>query len=105
MNKELTSFYVLGIIRSFAFLIVLCIMFVVSESLTSYLYDEKDLPEISFISGLVLSIGAAFTASRRKPQNQEPSKLVFILVSSLLNFGILSVGLFLIRKFFPGWIA
>ncbi|PJZ50888.1 hypothetical protein [Leptospira saintgironsiae] len=105
MNKDLTSFYVLGFIRSFVFLIVLCIMLVVSESLSSYLYDKNELPEISFISGLVLSIGAAFTASRHKSQDKEPSKLVFILVSSILNFGILLVGLFLIRKFFPGWIA
>lgn len=105
MNKDLTSFYVLGFIRSFVFLIVLCIMIVASESLSSYLYDKNELPEISFISGLVLSIGAAFTASRSKSQDKEPSKLVFILVSSILNFGILLVGLFLIRKFFPGWIA
>ncbi|TGK37683.1 hypothetical protein [Leptospira andrefontaineae] len=105
MNKNLTSFYVLGFIRSFVFLIVLCIMLVVSESLSSYLYDQKDLPEISFISGLVLSIGAAFTASRRKFQDKEPSKLVFILASSIFNFVVLLVGLFLIRKFFPGWIS
>ncbi|TGN02866.1 hypothetical protein [Leptospira dzoumogneensis] len=105
MNKNPTSFYVLGFIKSFVFLIVLCIMLVVSEYWSAYIYDKKDLPEISFISGLVLSIGAAFTASRRKPQDKEPAKLVFILVSSILNFGILSVGLFLIRKFFPGWIA
>ncbi|TGL34724.1 hypothetical protein EHQ52_09520 [Leptospira koniambonensis] len=105
MNKDLISFYVLGCIRSFVFLIVLCIMLVVSESLSSYLYDKNELPEISFISGLVLSIGAAFTASREKSQENKPSKLVFILVSSLFNFAVLLVGLFLIRKFFPGWIA
>ncbi|MEI1277798.1 hypothetical protein V6Z05_05680 [Leptospira venezuelensis] len=73
--------------------------------MSSYLYDEKDLPEISFISGLVLSFGAAFTASRRKSKDKVPPKLVFIPVSSTFNFVVILVGLFLIRKFFPDRIV